>query len=198
MADTSDSTIDTTIRIGRPPKVDAHGTPTRERLLHAAVEACVEHGYEGATLADIARRADVSTPAVYSHFSGKAALLVEASKHELDKISSGELVEVAGLRELARRWLQPEFARSRILVAEVHCAAIRQAEVAELLAEWQAATAARLQRVAGLTLAQVKLFYILLIGATHVDEVDSLPVSAEETEAEMNALLEGWFADRYA
>ena len=65
-------------RIGRPPKVDRHGTPTRERLLNAAADACVEHGYVGATLADIARRADVSTPAIYSHFSGKADLLVEA------------------------------------------------------------------------------------------------------------------------
>ena len=44
-------------RIGRPPKIDEHGTPTRERLLRAAVEACVEFGYDGATLADIARRA---------------------------------------------------------------------------------------------------------------------------------------------
>ena len=34
-------------RIGRPPKVDAAGTPTRERLLRAAVDACVECGYEG-------------------------------------------------------------------------------------------------------------------------------------------------------
>ena len=75
-------------RIGRPPKVDEHGTPTRERLLRAAIDACVEYGYEGATLADIAKRADVSTPAVYSHFSGKAALLVEASKHALDSITT--------------------------------------------------------------------------------------------------------------
>ena len=49
-------------RIGRASKVDEHGTPTRERLIRAAVEACVEHGYDGATLSDIARRAGVSTP----------------------------------------------------------------------------------------------------------------------------------------
>ena len=44
-------------RIGRPPKIDEHGTPTRERLLRSAVDACVEFGYDGATLADLARRA---------------------------------------------------------------------------------------------------------------------------------------------
>ncbi len=184
-------------RIGRPPKVDEHGTPTRDRLLQAAVEACVERGYEGATLSDIARRADVSTPAVYSHFSGKAALLVEASQHELNKISSGELVESAGLRELARRWLQPDFATTRILVAELHCAAIRQPEVAELLASWQAHTGKRLQKQAGLTPSQVKLFYLFLIGLAHADEVSSPPISQRATEAEVNALLEGWFGDRY-
>ena len=133
---------------------------------------------------------------IYSHFSGKAALLVEASQHELDKISSGEFHETVALRQLARRWLQPDFARSRSLVAEVHCAAIRHPDVAELLAAWQAGTAERLQSGAGLTLSQVKLFYILLIGAAHIDEVGSLPVSAEETEAEMNALIEGWFGER--
>ena len=118
-------------RIGRPPKVDRHGTPTRERLLTAAADACVEFGYEGATLADIARRADVSTPAIYSHFSGKADLLVEACQRELNTISSGRLREVDGLRELAQAWIQPDFARSRIMVAEIHCAAIRQPEVAD-------------------------------------------------------------------
>lgn len=181
-------------RIGRPSKVDEHGTPTRERLLYAAVEACVEHGYDGATLADIARRADVSTPAIYSHFPGKAALLVEASKRELDAISTTDLVAVGDLGELARRWMQPDFARTRVLVAEIHCAAIRQPDVAELLAEWQTATTEWLRR-AGLSLSQVKLFYLLLIGATHIDEVAAVPVTREETDAEMTRLLDAWIGD---
>jgi AcrR family transcriptional regulator len=70
-------------RVGRPPKVDRHGTPTRKQLLNAAADTCVEFGYEGATPADFARRANVSTPAVYSHFSGKADLLVETCQREL-------------------------------------------------------------------------------------------------------------------
>ena len=41
-------------RIGRPPKVDEHGTPTSERLLSAAIDACVDYGYEGVTLSEIA------------------------------------------------------------------------------------------------------------------------------------------------
>jgi AcrR family transcriptional regulator len=181
-------------RIGRPPKVDAEGIPTRDRLLRAAVDACVEHGYEGATLADIARRADVSTPAVYGHFSGKAALLVEASKGELDRISSTRLPGEAGIREIARTWLRPDFARTRVLVAELHGAAIRQPEVAALLADWQLQNARRLERQAGLTPAQVNMYYLLLLGLSHTDQVSGLGVTEDELVRQVDALIDGWFA----
>jgi AcrR family transcriptional regulator len=195
MTDTgpAETNVGTVGRIGRPPKLDEHGTPTRERLLRAAVEACVEFGYEGVTLSDIARRASVSTPAVYSHFSGKAALLVEAIKHELYAISRTRLPGEAGIREIARLWLQPSFAPTRVLVAELHCAAIRQPDVAELLADWQRENAARLQQ-AGLTLSQARMYYMLLLGLSHADEVSSLAVSQADTEAVVNQLINGWFA----
>ena len=180
-------------RIGRPPKVDADGTPTRERLLRAAIDACVEFGYEGVTLADIARRAEVSTPAVYSHFDGKASLLVEASKHALDAISTTRLLGEAGIREIARYWLRPDFAATRVLVAELHCAAIRQPEVAQLLAAWQEENAHRLMRLAGLTPAQVKMYYMLLIGLSHVDEVTGVGVGQRDIEHQVDALIDGWF-----
>jgi AcrR family transcriptional regulator len=180
-------------RIGRPPKVDAAGTPTRERLLRAAIDSCVEFGYDGATLADIARRAEVSTPAIYSHFDGKAALLVEASRNALDSISATRLPGEAGLREIARYWLHPNFASMRILVAELHCAAIRQPEVRDLLAVWQADNARRLMRLAGLTSAQVKTFYLLLIGLSHVDEVTGVDVAQRDLEQQVDALIDGWF-----
>ncbi|MGB8859835.1 MAG: helix-turn-helix domain-containing protein [Ilumatobacteraceae bacterium] len=189
----SDTSVRPAGRIGRPPKLDEHGTPTRERLLRAAVEACVEFGYEGVTLADIAHRASVSTPAVYSHFSGKAALLVEAIKHELYAISRNRLPGEAGIREIARLWLQPSFAPTRILVAELHCAAIRQPDVAELIADWQRENAVRLER-AGLTRSQARMYYMLLLGLSHADEVSSLGVSQADTEAVVNQLINGWFA----
>jgi AcrR family transcriptional regulator len=179
-------------RIGRPPKVDRHGTPTRERLLRAAADACVEDGYDGATLSDIARRADVSTPAIYSHFRGKANLLVEACQRELDTISSGRLREVAGLAELARAWIHPDFRRSRVIVAEIHCAAIRQPEVADLLGAWQDATTTTLADRAGLTPAQAQQFFLMLIGLAHLDQVQGAHVSAGATAAEVAAVIDGW------
>jgi AcrR family transcriptional regulator len=184
-------------RIGRPSKVDRHGIPTRERLLTAAADACVEFGYEGATLSDIARRADVSTPAIYSHFSGKAELLVEACQRELYTISSGRLGEVDGLRELAGEWLKPELRRSRIIVAEIHCAAIRQPEVADLLGTWQKTTADALETRAGLTTSQAKQYFLLLIGLAHVDQVHGIDVTDSATGSEVSAVLEGWLRNRY-
>ena len=181
-------------RIGRPPKIDEHGTPTRERLLRAAVDACVEFGYDGATLSDIARRAGVSTPAVYSHFSGKAALLVEASKHELDAIANTRLTGKAGVREIANHWLQPEFAPTRILVAELHCAAIRQPEVAELLNDWQADQAKRLERLFGLTAIQVRMYYLLLVGLCFTDEMSTLGAKQADIEHQVDAMIDAWFA----
>lgn len=193
----SDASTAPANRIGRPPKLDEHGTPTRERLLRAAIDACVEYGYEGVTLSEIARRADVSTPAVYSHFAGKAALLVEASQHELRKLSPARLPRAAGMREIARHWLRPDFADTRVLLAELHCAAIRQPEVADLLRNWQRDNAEGL-RALGLTLTQIKVFYLLLIGATHLDEVSGLEVDQPEMEAEMTDLIDRWIGERPA
>lgn len=184
-------------RIGRPPKVDEHGTPTRERLLNAAIDACVEHGYEGVTLSEIARRADVSTPAVYSHFSGKAELLVAASRRELDAIGGSRLPENLGLRSIARQWLGPEFTATRVLVGELHRASIRHPEVAELLDEWLLENSKRFQEAAGLNLAQIKMFYLLLLGATNLESVGAVEVEQADIESEITTLIEGWLSERY-
>jgi AcrR family transcriptional regulator len=50
----------------------------RRALLDAAAAEFASKGYEAATLAAIARRAGVTTGAVYAHFRGKLELLLEA------------------------------------------------------------------------------------------------------------------------
>ena len=42
-----------------------------EKLLHAAAEVFAENGYEKAGVAEIARRAGVTTGAIYSRYRGK-------------------------------------------------------------------------------------------------------------------------------
>jgi AcrR family transcriptional regulator len=58
--------------MGRTPRV------TREQVLGAAREAFVERGYEGATLADIGSRLEVSPAAVLRHAPTKRALFLAA------------------------------------------------------------------------------------------------------------------------
>lgn len=64
--------------------------PVRTRLLAAAAEVFAEKGYDGARVGEIARRAGLTTGAIYANFSGKAELLLEAIRHlsafELDEI----------------------------------------------------------------------------------------------------------------
>jgi len=51
---------------------------TRDRLIEAAVEVFSEKGFEGARVGDIARRAGLTTGAIYAQFANKADLLREA------------------------------------------------------------------------------------------------------------------------
>ena len=56
-----------------------------ERLLHAAAEVFGDKGYEKAGVAEIARRAGVTTGAIYSRYSGKADLLLDAVDHHVPR-----------------------------------------------------------------------------------------------------------------
>jgi AcrR family transcriptional regulator len=81
---------------------------TRDRLLRAATAVFSERGYDGAGVQEIARRAGLTTGAIYANFSGKAELLFEAigarSADELDDLltpvrsvpSAGELLADLG------------------------------------------------------------------------------------------------------
>lgn len=183
--------VEAPTRLGRPPKVDAHGTPTRERLLDAAAAACVEHGYDGLTLAEVARRADVSTPAIYGHFAGKDDLLVAASRRALDRIRERDEEVSDEPAALVARWTDPAHRATRQLTVELHLASTRSPELAALLAEWHRENAAAQSALTGLTLPQVKVLYLLLLGLSHQEQI-GLDVSRSELDAEMRRLVEAW------
>ena len=82
---------------------------TRDRLLAAATAVFSERGYDGAGVQEIARRAGLTTGAIYANFSGKGELLLEAignrSADELDdllrptggrSLTAGELLAEMG------------------------------------------------------------------------------------------------------
>ena len=71
-----------------PVDAPGGGEPTvpgalTERLLHAAAEVFAEEGDERAGVAEIARRAGVTTGAIYSRYTGKAQLLLDAVDHHV-------------------------------------------------------------------------------------------------------------------
>jgi AcrR family transcriptional regulator len=73
---------------GPEAQQDAGGGLT-DRLLQAAAQVFAEKGYEKAGVAEIARRAGVTTGAIYSRYGGKAELLLEAVDHHVpDSIDS--------------------------------------------------------------------------------------------------------------
>ena len=75
---------------GRPPGDTTEATKTE--LLHCAREVFAEYGYHGATIAEIVRRAGVSTPVLYHHFGSKSGLFRAA----INDISE-TLLEARGL-----------------------------------------------------------------------------------------------------
>lgn len=53
-------------------------TSAAERIAHLALEQFAEHGYDAASLNDIALRAGIKKASLYAHFASKDALYVVA------------------------------------------------------------------------------------------------------------------------
>lgn len=71
----------------------SHGIPAdlvarnqRERLISAMAEACAEHGYMGASVTDVVKRAGVSSVTFYKLFSGKEDCMHAAHRELLDRL----------------------------------------------------------------------------------------------------------------
>lgn len=72
----------------RPPQARRRlgAQERRERIRAGAMEVFAEHGYEGASMAEIATAAEVTAAVIYDHFPSKAALhigLLEQQTSEL-------------------------------------------------------------------------------------------------------------------
>ncbi len=113
---------------------------TRQRLLDAAAQVFELKGYEGATVAQIAHEAGVTSGAIYAHYQSKAELLVDALRAHSER-AAGELLQApdtptdaAGvLVTLAERLRTRGVDRSGLLV-EALLASRRDPELAEVLA----------------------------------------------------------------
>jgi AcrR family transcriptional regulator len=111
----------------------AQATPTRERILAAALELFAERGFEATSTAEIESAAGLAprSGALYRHFPSKVALLEEALAQRMREIDSQrERLEVGPLGDLRAeltliaRWgmaeLDREKALARIVMKEGH------------------------------------------------------------------------------
>lgn len=113
---------------------------TVSRLVAAAADVFAEKGYERATVAEIARRAGLTTGAIYSRFTGKAELLAaaigESTMDEFDRLfadhrfqgRAADLLETVGAHLVQR-----EASPGQALLLEAFVAARRHPEVEALL-----------------------------------------------------------------
>jgi TetR/AcrR family transcriptional regulator, repressor for uid operon len=113
---------------------------TAARLVRAAIEVFAEKGYDGAGVAEIARRAGMTTGAIYSRFSGKAELLAEAieasSSNELERLFTrdeyqGRVTDL--LAAVGTQLVTEELDTNRALLLEAFAAGRRDPELAEVL-----------------------------------------------------------------
>lgn len=113
---------------------------TYERLVEAAVEVFVERGYEGARVQDIARRAGLTTGAIYGRFGSKAGLLGEALRarggSDVRSISSALSEELTGtefFRVLGSRLVATPVVPRNSLFLDAVAAARRDPRLAAVL-----------------------------------------------------------------
>jgi AcrR family transcriptional regulator len=112
---------------------------TEDQLVAAAIEVFAERGYAGAGVAEIARRAGLTTGAIYSRYRGKADLLVAALDSEMSRhlesvfAISGLETPTEVLSALASHLLTENHSKTDGLFLEAVVAARHEPELAEML-----------------------------------------------------------------
>ncbi len=118
---------------------DTNRATNETRLLAAAIDVFAESGYAKTGVAEIARRANLTTGAIYSRYSGKAELLVTALDTQLASqlealFASGDTqAPTAVLGALGQHVLDREANSASALLLEAVVAARHEPELNALL-----------------------------------------------------------------
>src|SRR4029078_5825639 len=82
---------------------------TRTRILDAAEELFMQHGFEGTSMRSLTAKAGANLAAVNYHFGSKNALIEAVFRRRLDPMNSAPIAELERLeKEAAGRALPPE------------------------------------------------------------------------------------------
>ena len=115
------------VRYGRPPR--EHAGQVEERILDAAGRVFLEHGFQGASVDEIAEVASAGKPTIYARFPGKQALFSAVIERLVRRNTSLDALSCAGgsieqrldalAAVLLTRLLSPEtIGLIRVVVAE--------------------------------------------------------------------------------
>jgi AcrR family transcriptional regulator len=127
-----------------PPAATSSGVDqtTRSRLLDAAAEVFCERGYERTTVAEVARRAGLTTGAIYANFRDKAELLLQTIERDSAAVVTDlEAARHAGasatdrLLMMGQRLVANSDLTDRMLFVEMFAAARRDPSVGRRVAE---------------------------------------------------------------
>jgi len=109
---------------------------TRDRLLDAAAQVFCERGYEGTTVAMVARRAGLTTGAIYANFRDKAEMLLQTIERgseqavvDMEEARKAGVSAANRLLLMARRMVTDPDPMQRQLFVEMFAAARRDADV---------------------------------------------------------------------
>lgn len=83
-------------QVSTPNQRPQRRAATGERLADAAVEELRAVGYDGLTVRNVARRAEVAPATAYLYFASKDHLVAEAFWRALDRLTTPTALEVAG------------------------------------------------------------------------------------------------------
>ncbi len=178
---------------GRPPASLRSPEETRRNLLSAALDVFVEHGYAGASIKAIARRAGVTSGTIYCHFDNKAELLIEGIKEEVASQTpltpsltgaGNKQLGIDDLTQIVSEFATSRMVRARRLSLELHAAAAKETAVAGLHLAWNQQSHAKLCALLELAVAQgivskdlqiaqtAHLFHALILGLSHLETLD--------------------------
>ena len=146
-------------------------------------------------MADIASRSGIRVPSIYNYYPTKSALLVAATRRAIEERFTAMAGDQANPSELVAFILSPELHDTRRLALELHNAATRHKDIADLLRQWHKDSDRTFRPFVDAPNpdARIKSFFLIILGLCHFDEFAYLPGSTRLVRDQIANMAEALF-----